>query len=71
MFDLYDQKDIFILNQDRFNIEMQVFEKIFGRELQFLAFFVDIDLVFNSQYDEVNVFSVHCMCSKAYESDCF
>lgn len=25
MFDLYDEKDIFILNQDRFNIEMQVF----------------------------------------------
>lgn len=71
MFDLYDEKDILILNQDRFNIEMQVFEKIFGRELQFLAFFVDIDLVFNSQYDEVNVFSVHCMCSKAYENDCF
>lgn len=33
MFDLYDEKDIFILNQDRFNIEMQVFEEIFGREL--------------------------------------
>lgn len=33
MFDLYDEKDIFILNQNRFNIEMQVFEKIFGREL--------------------------------------
>lgn len=33
MFDLYDEKDIFILNQYRFNIEMQVFEKIFGREL--------------------------------------
>lgn len=25
MFDLYDEKDILILNQDRFNIEMQVF----------------------------------------------
>lgn len=39
MFDLYNEKDIFILNQDRFNIEMQVFgENIWSRVVVFSLF---------------------------------
>lgn len=35
-FDLYDKKDIFILNKDRFNIELQVFrENIWSRVVVF------------------------------------